>query len=224
MRATGTPASGPGSRPAATAASTASAAARAASAVTRLKAWTSASRRVDAGQVLLDHRRARSRPAGPRRRSSAARSGGAGTRRLAGHGASPRIRGTRKRSASTAGRLGQHLVPVEAGHGAVVAQHVDQRQGVGGRRHARGVQGLDVRGVLEHGAQLLGEAVQLVGGERQPGQPGHVGHLGGRDAGRPWRLMVGGASPGACRVTAPRYVHAGMHRAVSNGRKSGVVA
>ena len=44
LRATGTPASGPGSRPAATASSTAAAAARASSASTRLKAWSSPSR------------------------------------------------------------------------------------------------------------------------------------------------------------------------------------
>ena len=59
--------------------------------------------RVDRGEVLLDD--------GPRRPLPAA---DRGRDRPRGHGASPRIRGTRNRPSSAAGRLRQHLVPVEA--------------------------------------------------------------------------------------------------------------
>ena len=112
----------------------------------------------DAGQVLLEHRPGAD-PAGAdgrgdldRARPRQAARAGAGA--AGAHGASPRMRGTRKRSASTAGAWRQYLVAVEAGDDDVVAPHVGERQGVGGRGHAGGVEGLHVLGVVEHRAQL----------------------------------------------------------------------
>ena len=96
----------PGRRPAPPRRRRASAASRAASAVTRLHACSSAFARVDDREVLVDDlaRRARSRRGPPppaRARSSLA------------HGAS-RMRGTRKRPSSAAGRHRQHLVARQA--------------------------------------------------------------------------------------------------------------
>jgi hypothetical protein len=44
------------------------------------------------------------------------------------------------------------------------------------------VESVDVGGVVEHGGQLAGEGLELVGAQRQPGEAGDVGHVGGRDA------------------------------------------
>ena len=196
LRATGTPASGPGSRPAATAASTRSAAARARSAITRLKAWTSGLGGGDAGQVLLEHRSG-PEPAGP---DAAAISHGARPadrrRRAASpgaHGASPRIRGTRKRSLLDSRAPGARTSSrSRPGDDHVLAQHVGERQGVGGRRHARGVEGLDVPGVVEDRAQLLGEALQLVRRSAPAGPGGPRAPLRRSRSGSPWATMLGG--------------------------------
>ena len=189
LRATGTPASGPGSSPAATAASTAAAAARASSAITRLKAWISPSRSSMAARCSSTTSAARCR-SGPDVGGDATADAGPGG--SARHGASPRMRRHPEPAVLGVGRLGQHLVAVEAGLDHVVAQHVAQRQRVGGRRHAGGVEGRDVGGVLEDGAELLGEALQLVVGEVEAGQPGHVGDVGPGDASA-MAVMVGGA-------------------------------
>src|SRR5690606_40445513 len=37
-------------------------------------------------------------------------------------------------------------------------------------------------GVVQHGGELVGEPLQLLGGESQAGQLGHLGDLGGRES------------------------------------------
>jgi hypothetical protein len=80
------------------------------------------------------------------------------------------------------GRHRQHLGPVEARADHVLPQHVDEREGVAGRRHPLGVERLHVLGVVEHGGQLDGEQVELLVGERQAGEVGHVGDVVAGDA------------------------------------------
>ena len=141
-----------------------------------MNAWSSRLAGVDGGEVLLEDVGGRARcPA----RTAAAISTAVIARR---HSASPMIGGTRKRPSTASGRGGEHLVAVEAGLDDVVAQHVAQRVRLRHRLDGGEVELVDVGEVLEHVAELGRRAVDLVVGQRQPGQPGHVDHVGGRDA------------------------------------------
>ena len=159
LSAIGTPASGPGSSPRATAASTASAAARASSASTRLNAWISASRASIAREVLLEHVARRAAP--PARTS-------AGDRRARGHGASPRMRGTRKRPSSAAGARASTSSRSSAGPHLVGAA-ARSRAAAGARSAARpSVSSADTCAAWSRIApSSLGERVDLVVGERE---------------------------------------------------------
>ena len=99
--------------------------------------------RVDACQVLLEHV-----ACGPR----AGANGGGDLDR--GHGASPRMRGTRKRPSSAAGAAASTSSRVDTRTHGVRAQHVDERQRVRGRLHSVGVECRDLRGVVEDRAEL----------------------------------------------------------------------
>ena len=109
LSATGTPASGPGSSPCATAASTASAAARAESAITVLNAWMLGFARVDARQVLLEHVTGAA-PPGP--------DVGRDVDGRVSHDASPRMRGTRKRSSADSGAAASTSARSRQGRGS----------------------------------------------------------------------------------------------------------
>ena len=114
------------------------------------------------------------------------------------HSASPMIGGTRKRpstasgaAASTSSRSSPGWTTssrstLRSGYGCVIGATVGELELV------------DVGEVVEHGAELRRRAVDLVVGQRQPGQPGDVDHVGGRDAvGHAARLrgpMASGAS------------------------------
>ena len=143
---------------------------RARSAVTRLKAWIAPSPASMAARCSSTTSRAR---AGP----GADRVGQGGRRSGRGHGASPRIRGTRNRWSSTAGAWASTSSRSRHGRDLVGPQHVGDRHGVGGGRHAGEVQGGHVGGVVEHLGQLPGEQVELLLGQLEAGQAGHVGHL-----------------------------------------------
>jgi hypothetical protein len=143
LSATGTPASGPGSSPAATRSSTLP--------PTPVRVGHDGGEGGDlavAGgdgrEVGLDHVDRRALPG--------ADGGGDGGGRAGA--LTPPPRGGRDPEAVVldGGRRRQHLGPVEARADHVVAQHVDERERVGRRGHALGVERLDVLGVVEHAA------------------------------------------------------------------------
>ncbi len=59
----------------------------------------------------------------------------------------------------------------------VLAKHIHQRRGVGGRFDAFGIDLADFCDVMENARQLLGINVNPLVGHRQPGQFGHVPHI-----------------------------------------------
>ena len=61
------------------------------------------------------------------------------------------------------------------------AEHVHERQRLQQRLDIVEVEGVDVVEVLQHRLELGGVALQLVGGEVEPGELGHVGHVGPGD-------------------------------------------
>src|SRR5438477_5121393 len=192
FRATGTPASGPGSTPAATCRSTSSAAASASSISTLLNACSAPSPDSTSDSASSTTSRA---PRSPDRTEAATARAVTATaphpfgreigcadnqlRAQNGKGSSGFAQDAGDAKAAVLGgrRLGEHLVAVEALVGDVVAQDVGERQRVGGGRHARGVEGGDVGRVLEDGAQLLGEPLELVVGDVEAGEPRHVGDV-----------------------------------------------
>ena len=173
LSATGTPASGPGSRPAATASSTARAAARASSASTRLKAWISASRAAIAARCVVEHVDGRAL-AGPDGGGDLGRARAVTppARRSAGRGSGRRRRGA---AASTSSR---------SRPGATTSSRstLTQRVRLGHRLDVVEVERVDVGEVLEHVAELRRRALDLLGGQLEPGQAGDVDDVGGGDA------------------------------------------
>ena len=99
-----------------------------------------------------------------------------------GHGASPRIRGTRNRPSSAAGACASTSSRSRPGRDVVGPEHVHQRQRMRGRRHAVEVERGDVGGVVEDRAELAGELLDLVVGEREAGQRRDVLDVGPGDA------------------------------------------
>src|SRR5581483_4042197 len=167
LRATGTPASGPGSSPRASRPSRASAAARASSAITWLNACSSGSRAPMALSASSTTWRAVRLPSRTARAMSTAVS-------MVPLGSFPQDAGYAEPVVLGRRCLCQHLVAVEAGLDLVGAQDVLERQRVGGGRHVGSVELLDVGGVVEHGAELGGEHLELVVGHGQARQAGHV--------------------------------------------------
>ena len=163
--ATGTPASGPGSRPAATAASTASACARASSPEDGEERVELAVAGRHRGQRLVRP------PRGPTAGPTGPLRPGPGRCVTAPH---RRCAGTRKRWSSTAGATGQHLVAVEARAGLVGPQHVLEGDRVRRGLQVRQVERRHVGRVVEHGAQLRGEELDLLVTQVQAGQARHV--------------------------------------------------
>ena len=150
------------------------------------------------------------RPRRAAERSPGADRGGDLERRLTAP--RPRIGGTRKRpvlgrrapAASTSSRSRQ--APTTS-----VAQHVDERVGLGHGRDAVEGERVDVGEVVEHVASWLGVALELVGGELRGGRDGRRGRrrrarcvrarstmLGGHPSTRQPRVVLGGrAASGA---------------------------
>ena len=92
------------------------------------------------------------------------------------------MRGTRNRPSSAAGAIGEHLVAVEARPHVVGTEHVDERERVGGRRHAVGVERRDLGRVLEDHAELPVNSLDLVVGERETGELRDVLDVGARES------------------------------------------
>ena len=157
-------------------ASTASAAARASSASTRLKAWISPSRASMRGEVLARRTSSGRALAGAdgggdaraRRRVTAPRP------RIGGH---PEAAVLGRRGLRPAPRRGRGTAPttsarstLASGYGWVIGLDAVE------------VEGVDVGGVVEHGGELAGVALELVVGELEAGEPGDVGDVAGGDA------------------------------------------
>ena len=172
FRATGTPARGPGSSPAATRASMLVGRGPGLVGEHEVEGVELALALGDAAEVLLDD--VGGRPLARPRTAAAMLEG-------ARHGASPRMGGTRKRPSSTAGAAAStssrsRQRPLDVG-----PQHVDQRVGLRHGLDAVEVEGVDVAEVVEHGGQLAGVALELVGGQLEAGEAGDVGDVGRRD-------------------------------------------
>ena len=119
--------------------------------------------RVDPRQVLLEHVTRTPAPgANVGRDRNRSRHGFPRSRRLAEDARHPEA------AVFGLGRGRQHLVTVETGAGDVGPEHVDERQRVRSRRNARGVERGDLRRVLEDRAELGGERVELLVGQREP--------------------------------------------------------
>ena len=101
------------------------------------------------------------------------------------HGASPMIRGIRKRLASTSGAWDRTSSRFRQGPHDVLSEHVGQREGVRRWGYPLNIEGCDVRGVLEHGGQLGRIALQLLLGEAEAGQTSDVSDVALRDRLRP---------------------------------------
>ena len=172
FRTMGTPASGPGSSPRADRGVDRVGARRApTSAMTRLHACSSGSRAAMTARCSSTTSRADRAPRATPSRDLER-----------GHGSS-RMRGTRKRPSSAAGAIASTSVASQARAHVVGPQHVDERQRVRGGRHPVGVERRDLCGVLEDHVELLGEALELVVGEREPGKVRDVLDIGTREAG-----------------------------------------
>src|SRR5215207_5057277 len=167
--ATGTPASGPGSRPAATASSTAWARWRARSAVTVLKAWISGSRASIAARCCSTTSAARASPARTASTISAT------VRRVAMSAFTADHRRHAEAAVLGLRRCRQDLVAVEGRLLDVVTHDVDEPVRLRHRRHVGEVEGVDVGEVLEHVAELGGGRLELVRRELEPSQPGNLG-------------------------------------------------
>ena len=115
-------------------------------------------------------------PPTPRRpRTSAASSAAVRPDQPVGaHASSARIRGTRKRPSSAAGRHGQHHVPVEAGRGSSGRSTLASGNGMRRGRHVGGVEGRHLGGVLQDGAELAGELLDLLLRQGEAGELGDV--------------------------------------------------
>ena len=92
------------------------------------------------------------------------------------------IGGTRNRPSTASGAAASTSSRSRPGSLDVVAQHVGQRVRLGHRLDVAEGEAVDVGEVVEHVAELRGQAVDLVGRQRQPGEPGDVDHLGRGDA------------------------------------------
>ena len=90
---------------------------------------------------------------------------------------SPRICGTAKRPSTASGASASASCWVRHGSTVVRARDVDVLERIVGRLDVGHVDGLDLADVLEDGVELAGETVQLVVGQRQPGQAGQVGDV-----------------------------------------------
>ena len=171
LSATGTPASGPGSRPAATAASIAVGRGARLVGEHEVEGVDLGLARGDRGEVLA--RRTSTAVDARRPRTAAAISIAVAPRQPS----SPMIGGTRNRPSSAAGRRGEHLVAVEAGALDVVAQHVGERVRLGHRLDVGEVERVDVGEVVEHVAELDGRRVELVGASDRAGRGGRPWHV-----------------------------------------------
>ena len=81
------------------------------------------------------------------------------------------------------GCRGKRFLLGQARHDLVRSGDVDVFERVVGRFDAGDVDRLDLADVGEDGVELAGVAVQLVVGQRQPGQPGQMGHVVAGDLG-----------------------------------------
>ena len=176
LSANGTPASGDGSSsPAATAASTSAAAASACSSATCRNAryWPSVSAiRSRQARVTSTDDSSLAAILAP---SVAASEPGQVS--WSAHSASPRIRGTANRPSADFGACASASScdsPGSTTSGRVTLTDVER---VIGGLDVGDVDGLDLADVLEDGAELAGEAFQLVVGQGEPGQAGEVGNL-----------------------------------------------
>ena len=169
FRATGTPASGPGSSPARTIAiDVVGVGHRPFPIVTSLKQCRSPS---SSRMRSRDWREKRpgAEPTGTHRGGDLGegREFGGGGRC---HGASPMMRGTRKRSALGQRCLGEHGLAIEAGDRGVRTEHVLDRERVGRRGHVGGVETAHGIYVLEDGGQLRGACAQPPPRRRRAGR------------------------------------------------------
>jgi hypothetical protein len=73
--------------------------------------------------------------------------------------------------------LAEHLVTVDTGGDDVRAQHVDERQGMRGRRDVVEIEGGDIIGMIEHRTELLGVAIEFGVGEEESGEVGDLGNI-----------------------------------------------
>ena len=197
-----------GPRRAAIRSSIAAAAARASSASTRLKAWISASRAATRARWDVDHGhgRGRARAHSVRDRDHGRRLAGGVGRRLTAPRPGSAARGSaRPRRAGAAASTSSR-----SSVGPTTSSRSTLRSGRGaymGTTSARSSASMSCE-VLEHGAQLLGVAVELVVGELEPGQAGDVGDVGGGDGFGHGSTMLGG-TPSS---------HSGQSRPRSGGR------
>ena len=186
FRATGTPASGPGSRPAATAASMAAAAARASSASTRLKAWISA---------VAGGRWRRGAPRGRRAARAVARRGR--RRRCRRAVITPPARGSAGRGSDRRRRRAPRPAPRRGrGPAATTSSRstLTQRVRLGHRLDVGELELVDVGEVVEHVAELGRRPLDLVGRQLEAGQAGDVDDVGGGDAVGHGGEAIGGAA------------------------------
>jgi len=79
---------------------------------------------------------------------------------------------------------------------------------MGGRWDARGVERRDVARVLEDGGELTGEAIELLGGQVEPGESGDVLRIGAGDRGGHRRPIVGPVAAGPRRLRRAQDVTA----------------
>ncbi len=124
------------------------------------KAWSSPSPDATAARASSTTSRAERCP----ERTSAARV------QRGAHGASPPIRGTRKRWSSTAGAAASTSSRSRLGRGSSARKTLLQGDRVRRRLQVRQVERRHVGGVIEHGPQLLGEELDLLVAQIQPGQ------------------------------------------------------
>ena len=96
---------------------------------------------------------------------------------------SPRICGTAKRPSTASGASASASCWVRHGVDSSGRVTLTSLSGLSVGFDAGDVDGLNLADVGQDGVELAGEAVQLVVGQRQPGQPGQVGHLVAGDLG-----------------------------------------
>ena len=129
---------------------------------------------VDSGQVLFEHV-ARRPPTG----AYVGRDLDRGR-----HGASPRMRGTRKRPSSASGAWASTSSRGTPGTRFIGPEDVHERERMRGRRHVGRVQRGDLGRVIEDGPELVGQRLDLFLGQREARQLRDVLDVVPSDAGR----------------------------------------